>query len=154
MCRRLSEGLSPIDLAASRLDADLFELVVRLMVTGQYADLVARIYGHDCARVSNIDDVDHLVDNHNDGGAGAGTLRANVLAGHQVLSTGLGLFDEGEEVALALPEALSDGLDWILRELLVLHDEVVQVVAEVISACTTAVTVENTEEANLWPLDV
>lgn len=67
----LCEGLSPIDLAAGGLDADLLKLVVRLVVPGQHADLVSSIYGHDSAGVADVDDVDHFVDNHDDGSAGA-----------------------------------------------------------------------------------
>lgn len=66
----------------------------------------------------------------------------------------LGLLDEAQEVALALSESFSDSLDWILRKLFVLHDEIVQVVTQVVSAGRATMAIENTKEADLRPLDV
>lgn len=71
-----------------------------------------------------------------------------------MLSAGLRLLHEAEEVALALSEAFADGLYWVLRELLVLDDEIVQIVAQVVGAGGASVAVEDSEEADLRPLDV
>lgn len=71
-----------------------------------------------------------------------------------MLSSSLRLLNEAEEVALALMEALLDGLDWVLRELLILHNEVMQVISEVISTRRASMAIKDTEEADLWPLDI
>ena len=64
------------------------------------------------------------------------------------------LLNEAEKVALALMEALLDGLDWVLRELLILHNKVMQVISEVISTCRATMAIKDSEETDLWPFDV
>lgn len=71
-----------------------------------------------------------------------------------MLSSGLRLLHEAQEVTLALSEALADGLYWVLRKLLVLDNEIVQIVAQVVSAGRTSVAVKHPEEADLRPLDI
>lgn len=122
------KGLRSIYLSAGCLNSDLLELVVWLVVSGEHADLRASVDGHDGPGVAYVDDENRLIDNHDDGGAGAGPLGAHGLSCHQVLGPGLGLLDETEEVALALAEAFADGFDRVLRELLVLNHEVVEIV--------------------------
>jgi hypothetical protein len=71
-----------------------------------------------------------------------------------VLGSGLGLLNQAEEVPLALMETLLDGLNGVLRELLILHDKVMEVVSEVVSACRATMAIKNSKKANLRPLDV
>lgn len=71
-----------------------------------------------------------------------------------MLSSRLGLLDEREEVTLTFTEALLDSLDWVLRELLILHNEVMQVISQVVCAGRAAMAVEDSKEADLWPFDV
>ena len=71
-----------------------------------------------------------------------------------MLSSRLGLLDDRKEVALTFTESLLDSLDWVLRELVILHDEVVQVISQVVCAGRAAMTVEDSKEANLRPLYV
>ena len=130
----LGESLRAIDLTARCLDSNLFQLVIRLVITAEHANLLATVDRHDGSRVSDVDDVDHLVDNHDDGSARARALRTDSLPGHEVLSSSLRLLNQRQEVSLTFTESLSDGLDRVLRELIVLHDEIVQVVSEVVSA--------------------
>lgn len=49
-------------------------------------------------------------------------------------------------------KALLDGLDGILRKLLILHHKVMQVVSEIICASRPSVTVKDSKETNLGPL--
>ena len=64
------------------------------------------------------------------------------------------MLDEAQKVAFALSKSFPDGLDRILRKLLILYDEVVQVVTKVVCAGRATMTVENSKEADLRPLDV
>lgn len=124
------------------------------MISGKDTDLSSSVDGHDGSRVSDIDDVDHVVDDHNDIGARTGSLRTDILPGHEVLCPSLSLFDQSEEVALTLSEALLDSFNWILGELLVLNNKVVQVVSQIIGTRGTTVSIEDSEETNLRPVDV
>jgi len=71
-----------------------------------------------------------------------------------VLRPGLRLLHQAQEVALALSETFSDCLHGVLRKLLILNDEIVQIVSKIVSAGGAAVAVEYSEEANLRPLDI
>lgn len=71
-----------------------------------------------------------------------------------MLGPSLCLFDQRQEVALTLPKALFDSLDWILWELFVLDNKIVQVISEVVSAGRASVSIEHTKEADLWPVHV
>ena len=75
------------------------------------------------------------------------------MAGHGVLSACLSDLDQVYETALALFEAGNDGLMWELREILVLHDEIMKVVAKIVSTGSAAVAVKHAEETYLGPLD-
>lgn len=88
------ECLRAIDLASGRLYSYFLQFIVGLVVTTQHANLLSSIDRHDGSRVTDIDDVDHLVDDHDDGCARARPLRTNRLSGHQVLSPRLGLLNE------------------------------------------------------------
>ena len=59
-----------------------------------------------------------------------------------------------QEVALTLPKAFPDGFDGVLRKLLVLNNEVMEVVSQVVGAGRPAMAVENSEEADLRPINV
>ena len=77
-----------------------------------------------------------------------------MLARHGVLRSLLGHLDEADEAALALFEASDDRLLRELGEVFILHDEIVQVVSEVVGAGSSAVAIKHSEEADLRPLDV
>ena len=64
----------------------------------------------------------------------------------------MGLLHQVQEVAFAFSEALPDRLDRILRKLLVLDHEVMQVVPEVVSTGRATMAIEDTKEADLRPL--
>lgn len=148
------EGLSSIYLAPGGLDSDLLKFVVGLVVSGENTDLGSSVYRHDGPRVADVDDVYHVVNDHDDVGARPGSLGTHVLSGHQVLGPGLSLLDEREEVAFAFSEALLDSLDRILWELLILNDEVVEVISQIVGTSGTTMSVEYSKEADLWPVDV
>ena len=62
----LSEGLRSVDLSTGCLDSDLLELIVRLVVTREHTDLGASVDRHHSSGVSHIDDINHIVNDHND----------------------------------------------------------------------------------------
>jgi len=71
-----------------------------------------------------------------------------------VLSSGLCLLNEAQEITFTFSEAFSNGFNWILRKLLVLHYEVVEVVPQVVCAGRAAVAIEYPEETYLRPFNV
>ena len=75
------------------------------------------------------------------------------MAGHGVLSACLSDLDQVYETALALFEASHYGLVWELREVLILHNEVMKIVAKVVSAGCASMAVKHAEETYLGPLD-
>jgi len=71
-----------------------------------------------------------------------------------MLGTALCDLDQVKETLLTF---FKTGDNRLLRELwkvLILHDEIMQVVPQVVSASGSAVAVENTEETYLRPLDI
>lgn len=75
-----------------------------------------------------------------------------MLPGHGVLGTHLSHLNQVKEATLTFHEPSFDSLVRVLRETFVLYDEVVQVVTEVVRARCSAMTVEDTEEADLGPI--
>lgn len=71
-----------------------------------------------------------------------------------MLSAGLSLFNKAEEVSLTLSEPFLDGFNRILRKLLVLYHKVMKIISEVIGAGRPTMAIENTEEADLRPVNV
>lgn len=153
ICSRLGEGLGTVDLASCCLDSDTFLLVIRFMIACQNCDLSSSVERHQAARVTNIDHVSHFVNDHDHSSAGARALRTDLLAWHSILSACLGDLDQVDEASFALFKACNDGLMWKLREILVLNDEVMKIVAKVVSAGSTSMPVENAKEAYLRPLN-
>lgn len=66
----------------------------------------------------------------------------------------LGNLDQVDETTFTFLEASHDGLFGELRELFILHDKVVKVITQVVSARSTAVAVENTKETDLRPFNL
>ena len=68
------------------------------------------------------------------------------------MSPRLGHLDQVYETTFALLETANYRLLWILREVLILDDVIVEVIPEVVGAGRAAVAVEDSEEAYLWPV--
>ena len=66
----------------------------------------------------------------------------------------LGDFNEIDEASLAFFETSDDGLLRELRVIVILHDEVVKIVAKVVSTGSPTVPIEDAEEADLGPLNL
>ena len=66
----------------------------------------------------------------------------------------LGDFNEINEAALAFFETSDDGLLRELGEIVILHDEVVKIIAKVVSTGSPTVPIKDTEEADLRPLNL
>jgi hypothetical protein len=92
-------------------------------------DLRASIQGHEAAAVSNVDNVCCIIDYHDHGGARARALWPYLLPWHSLLGSSLCRFNEGYEISLTFINTCGDGLFGILREVLILHNEIVEVVA-------------------------
>lgn len=146
--------LSPVNLATCSLNPDLLQLVVRLMISAKNSNLVSGINTHHGPGVSHVDDVDHFVDNHDNISTRPRALRAHILAVHHVESPGMCLLDQPQEASFALPKPFFDSFDGILRKLVVLHHEVVEVVSEVVCTGRTAVAVEDSKETDLGPVNL
>lgn len=66
----------------------------------------------------------------------------------------MSLLNQSQEVSLALSETFFDGLDRVLRKLVVLNHEVMEVVTQVVCTGGPTMAVEHPEEANLGPLHI
>jgi len=71
-----------------------------------------------------------------------------------MLRSGLCLLNEAQEIAFTFSEAFSNGFNWILRKLLVLHDEVVEVIPQVVCAGRATVAVKYSKETYLRPFNI
>ena len=136
------------------MNSNSFLFIVRLVVTGKDSDLGACIDRHQTTTISNVDHIGHVVDDHHDSGAGARPLRAYLLAWHGVLGPTLGHLDQVDKAALTLYESTDDGLLGELGEVLILNDEIVEVVTQVVGTGGSSVAIEDSEEADLRPLNV
>ena len=76
------------------------------------------------------------------------------MARHGVLSSSLGNFNQVDETTLTLFETTDDGLLRELREIFVLHDEVMKIISQVVGTCGSTMPVKDSEETDLWPLHV
>ena len=63
-------------------------------------------------------------------------------------------FYQVDETAFTLLEPCNDRLLWELREVLILHYEVVQIIPQVVRTGSPTMTVKDSEEAYLGPLNV
>jgi len=129
-------------------------VIIWLVVTGADGDLRTSIDGHDAPTVTNVDHKRCIIDDHDYCGAGARPLRANLLTWHGVLGSCLRNFNKVEEAALAFSETSQNRFIRVLREVLILHDEVMKIVAQVVSTGSPTMTIEDSEEADLRPFDV
>ena len=124
------------------------------MITRAHGNLRASIDRHDTPTVTDIDHVRCIIDDHDHCGARAGPLGADLLTWHGVLGSRLCNFDKVEEAPLTFSETCHDRFIRELREVLILHDEVMKIVAEVVSTGRSTMTIEDSEEADLWPFNV
>ena len=76
------------------------------------------------------------------------------MAWHGVLGPCLGNFNEVEEAALTLFETSHDRFIWKLWEVLVLHDEVMKIIAQVVGTGCSTMAIEDSEETDLRPFNV
>ena len=146
--------LSSVYFSSSCLNPDFFKFVIWLMVTRQHSNLRASINGHDCPGVTDIDDVDHIVNDHDNSGTRSRSLWIDCLSGHEVLGSCLSLFDQTQKVTFALSESLLNCFYWVLGKLLVLDNVIVQVVTQIVSAGWASMSIKNAEKANLRPLNI
>ena len=68
---RLGKGLGTVDLASCCLNSDTLLLIVGFVIACQNSDLSASIERHQAARVTHIDHVSHLINDHHHSSAGA-----------------------------------------------------------------------------------
>jgi hypothetical protein len=111
------------------LNSNFFLFIVGLVIARHDSDLRPSIQGHETAAVSNVDDVGGIVDYHDDGGARARALWAYLLPWHGLLGSSLSRFNERYEISLTFINTCGDGLFRVLWEVLILHNEVVEVVS-------------------------
>ena len=73
---------------------------------------------------------------------------------HGVLGSCLSNFNEVKEAALTLFETSHDRFIWKLWEVLVLHDEVMKIIAQVVRTGSSTMAIEDSEETDLRPFNV
>jgi len=153
-CSCFGKGLSPVNLSSSSLDSNLFQLIIRLVISWENSDLCSCINRHHSSWVSHIDNVNHFIDYHDHVRTRSWPLWAHILPSHEVLGSCLCLLNKTEEIPLTLMESFLDGLDWVLRKLFILNHKVMQVISEVVSACRASMSIKHSEKADLRPLNI
>lgn len=122
------------------------------MVTTRSSNVCASVQRHKAATITDVDYIGHVIDDHDDSCAATRPFRAYLLSGHGVLSAGLRHLDQVNEATFAFFETSHDRLVWELREVFVLHNEIMKIVTEVIGASSTTMAIEHAKKANLGPL--
>ena len=115
------------------------------MVRRKGYDFRAAIDGHKRAAVAHVCHVrDFAYDQNNDG-----TRAASLDLTGACIAFLVRIVQEG---SLSLLEASLHGLNWILGELRIADDELVELVSEEVSALRSPVTVVNREKRAAWPV--
>jgi len=126
------------------LDAFKFIFLAGFVIRAEVEDLAARALAHDGPRISHIGHITDIVDDDADHRTAAGPVDVAQLL--------LLFLRELKEERLRLPEAPSDGQTGVLREVLVLDDELVQVVSEVLRAFRAPVPIIDPEIGAFGPV--
>jgi hypothetical protein len=108
--------------------------------------LQASVGRHGCSTVTSVADVAHVVDDQRDDSAASTAVNVSDFI--------LLAFCKLEEELLSLFEALANGFDWVLREVLVFDNELMQVVAEEVCANMSTMTIVYAKERAFWPLHI
>jgi len=69
--RRFGKGLRAVYFTTRSLDTNTFKLAIWLVITRARSNFGASIQRHKAAAITNIDDIGHIIDDHNDGCAGS-----------------------------------------------------------------------------------
>ena len=145
---RSGNSLSLVDATASRQYSLLFRNIIRLMVHGQVAAVIASIVRHDCSAIAYVHHKDAVLYEQGHDGARARLVKHVVAVLRECINS-------VQEIGLSFLVSVDDSLAWVSRELRVLDNELMQVVTEEVGACVAAMAVEHTKEAALGPvLDV
>ena len=122
------------------------------MISRKNSNLITCINTHESSGVTDVDNINGVFNYHHNICTRSWSLWSDILSSHHALSTSLRLLNQHQEVSFTLTETFFYCFDRILWKLFVLHDEVVKVVSEIVSTCWTTVSVEDTKEADLWPI--
>ena len=109
------------------------------MVSREDEQLLAGLGGHNRAAVTYVGDVAVLLHDEHDDGAGARLVMAS------------GLVRDLDELLFSGEAAVGEGLRRVLREAVLIDDDLVEVVFEEVSALAPAVAVVDREEGALGP---
>lgn len=122
------------------LDSILFTLALGLVILRKLNDLCTSISRHKGSAIADIGHIADIADDQNDDGTAATSLNATPI----LLALVMGKL---EEALLGLLEASLHCFDWVLRELRVSHDHLMELVSQEVSTLGTSMTVIDCEEA-------
>ena len=128
-CGSLRKSLSAVYLTSGGLDPLPLQLAVGLVVPAHDGGLAARVQTHDTPAVPHVNDVGGVINYYNADRAASRTLGSHDLARILFLSPGLGDLHQLDIALLTFFKAGRDRSFRFLREFIVLHDEVVQVIS-------------------------
>ena len=114
------------------------------MISRKQEQFLTTICRHNGARIASIGAIAHVINDEYDNGA---TSRSIDLTRFLLLT-----LCKFHEKTLSFPETVSQCLNWILWEVFILYNELMQVVSEEIGTYRTAMPVVNSKEGALWPL--
>mmetsp|Transcript_41369 Transcript_41369/g.63058 ORF Transcript_41369/g.63058 Transcript_41369/m.63058 type:complete len:216 (-) Transcript_41369:3213-3860(-) len=121
-----------------------FNFIGRLMICREQEQLLATVSRHDSSAVSSVGTVAHVVNDEDDNGAATGPI--------DFTSFLFLAFSEFNEEAFGFSETVAEGLDRILREIIILYNELMEVVPKEISTDCSSMPIINSEERALRPL--
>ncbi len=148
------EGLGAVNLSPTCLDPQPLLLVIRLVVPAKHCDLAPCVHAHDDSAVSDIDNVGSVVNDHNYCCTRTRAFRTDLLAGILVLGTLLSHLNQLDKISFAFSKAKLYGFLGVHRELIILNHKIMQIIPKVIRTSSSTVTIKNSKEADLGPLNI
>jgi hypothetical protein len=70
-----------------------------------------------------------------------------------VLSSSLRLLNQAKEIPLTFMKAFLDSLNWILWELFILYNKIVEIISQIIGTSWSSVSIKHSEKADLRPFN-
>jgi len=147
------EGLSAIDLASLGLDTAPLIFVIGFVVSAWHCSMQTSIHRHYATAITNIHNICSVIYYNYTDRAASRAFWSHCLTWILFLSPSLSKFDQVDKIALTLLKACCDCLLRMHRELIVLHDKVMQIISQVVGTCSASMPIEDTEETNLGPFN-
>ena len=146
--RNFSHGLGLVDFSSILLNSHLFEFVIGAMVSRKSVNLVASFSTHDCSWISDIRDIDHIVDNQTRDSTRTAFVK---IVKSPVSLTFVLLVNHVQEHLFSLSKSVSQSIFWIWGKCIISDNKLMQIVSQKISTHISPVTIIHCEERAFRP---